>query len=126
MIKRLGSIGSLASMIPGMAKVIDEEKTALAEKEMKKIEAIILSMTPKERQNHQILDGSRRKRIAQGSGTKVEDVNKLLKQYLEMRKMMSAVAQGGLGSLLGKAGLMKKAGQMKIPKIRGKSGLSSF
>ena len=116
MIKKMGSISSLASMIPGlnkMAKQIDPEKQ---EREFSKLEAIILSMTNQERRNHEIIDGSRRRRIAKGSGTSVEDVNKLLKQFIEMRKMMKQLMKmgpgmlgglmggglGGLGSMLGR------------------------
>lgn len=106
MVKRMGSIGSLTAMIPGMAKIMDEEKSALAEREMKRVEAIILSMTPKERRNHQLIDGSRRKRIAAGSGTSVEEVNKLLKQFLDMKKMMTSLAKGGLEGLMSKMGKM--------------------
>jgi signal recognition particle subunit SRP54 len=107
MIKRMGSISSLMGMIPGLnklAKQVDPEKQ---EAELKRIEAIILSMTPQERRNHEILDGSRRRRIALGSGTKVEDVNKLVKQFVEMRKVMKQfmkMGAGGLGNLLGGAG----------------------
>lgn len=106
-IRKMGSISSLISMIPGlgkMAKQIDPEKQ---EREFKRIEAIILSMTPAERRNHEILDGSRRKRIAKGSGTSVEEINKLLKQFIEMRKMMKQVLKmgpGGLANMLGGAG----------------------
>ena len=76
---------------------------------MKKIEAIILSMTVKERRNAEMINGSRRRRIANGSGTSVEDVNRLLKQFLEMKKMMSKLSKMGMGGLMnmmgGKAGM---------------------
>jgi signal recognition particle subunit SRP54 len=104
MIKKMGSISSLASMIPGlnkMAKQIDPEKQ---EREFSKLEAIILSMTNQERRNHEIIDGSRRRRIAKGSGTSVEDVNKLLKQFIEMRKMMKQLMKMGPGMLGGLMG----------------------
>ena len=65
--------------------------------EMRKIEAIILSMTPEERVDHAILNGSRRKRIAGGSGTQVQDVNRLVKQFLEARKVMSRMTKSGMG-----------------------------
>ena len=100
MIRRMGSMGSLASMIPGMGKMMKQVNEADAEKELKKIEAIILSMTPKERRNHAIINGSRRKRIAGGSGTQVQDVNRLLKQFLEMRKMMKKFTKMGAGGLM--------------------------
>jgi signal recognition particle subunit SRP54 len=108
MIKKMGSISSLASMIPGLnklAKQVDPEKQ---EREFTKLEAIILSMTHQERRNHEIIDGSRRRRIAKGSGTKVEDVNKLLKQFVEMRKMMKQLMKMGpgmLGGLMGGGGM---------------------
>jgi signal recognition particle subunit SRP54 len=106
-IRKMGSISSIVSMIPGlgkMAKQIDPEKQ---EREFKRIEAIILSMTPTERRNHEIIDGSRRRRIAKGSGTSVEEINKLLKQFMEMRKMMKQflkLGPGGLANMFGSAG----------------------
>ncbi len=104
MIKRMGSVSSLMGMIPGLNKIAKQVDPEKQEAELKRIEAIILSMTPQERRNHEILDGSRRRRIALGSGTKVEDVNKLVKQFVEMRKMMKQLMKmgpGGLGGLLG-------------------------
>jgi signal recognition particle subunit SRP54 len=107
MIKKMGSISSLMGMIPGLnklAKQVDPEKQ---EKEFAKIEAIILSMTAQERRDHEILNGSRRRRIALGSGTKVEDVNKLIKQFIEMRKVMKQMMKmgpGALGGLFGGGG----------------------
>jgi signal recognition particle subunit SRP54 len=94
-----------------MTKEVDSEA---AEKELKKVEAIILSMTPQERHNHAMLNGSRRKRIAKGSGTSVEDINKLIKQFAQMKTVMQQLTKGGMGgmmSMLGKsplAGLSKK------------------
>lgn len=88
-IRRLGSFQSILGMIPGMGKFKDQLKDVdLEGGEIKKIEAIIQSMTPKERQEPSVLNGSRRKRIAQGSGTRVQDVNRFVKQFMEMRKMM--------------------------------------
>jgi signal recognition particle subunit SRP54 len=107
MIKKMGSISSLMGMIPGLnklAKQVDPEKQ---EQEFAKIEAIILSMTAQERRDHEILNGSRRRRIALGSGTKVEDVNKLIKQFIEMRKVMKQMMKmgpGALGGLFGGGG----------------------
>ena len=99
-VKKLGSLESVLSMLPGemfkgMPKVTPE-MSAQMEREMKRTEAIINSMTPRERDNHLIINGSRRKRIAGGSGTTVTDVNSLLKQYAEMRKMMKQMTAGGL------------------------------
>ncbi|HEX8949791.1 MAG TPA: signal recognition particle protein [Dissulfurispiraceae bacterium] len=85
-IRSMGSLESLLSMIPGMNKAMKDVK--VDEKEFVKIEAIINSMTPEERRNHNIINGSRRRRIALGSGTTITDVNRLVKQYLDMRKMM--------------------------------------
>jgi signal recognition particle subunit SRP54 len=84
-IRSMGPLDSLLGMIPGMGKVKDLK---VDEKDFAKIEAIISSMTVKERVNHNILNGSRRKRIAQGSGTTVADVNRVIKQYVELRKML--------------------------------------
>lgn len=107
MIKNMGSIGSLMGMIPGMAKLTKDIDNEAAEKEMKRVEAIILSMTPKERRKSDIIDGSRRKRIAKGSGTSVEDVNRLLKQFLEMKKMMAQLSKMGMGGMMNMLGGMK-------------------
>jgi len=97
-IRSMGPIEQLLSMIPGMGKAVKDVK--VDEKEFVRIEAIINSMTPEERKNHTILNGSRRKRIATGSGTTVAEVNRLIKQYLEMKKMMKMFKGGG-----GKKGL---------------------
>ena len=108
MIKKMGSISSLASMIPGLNKLSKQVDPEKQEREFRKLEAIILSMTLQERRNHEIIDGSRRRRIAKGSGTNVEDVNRLLKQFVEMRKMMKQLMKMGpgmLGGLMGGGGL---------------------
>jgi signal recognition particle subunit SRP54 len=111
MIKKMGDMGSIVSMIPGMGKMADKIDPAVVEKEMKRTEAIILSMTPGERDNPSIINGSRRKRIAAGSGTSVEEVNRLLKQFLEMKNMMSKISKMGLGGLMkGMGGLGGKLG----------------
>jgi signal recognition particle subunit SRP54 len=92
-IKKMGNLKDLASMIPGMGKAmkdIDIEDDAF-----KHIEAIIHSMTKRERADASIIDGSRRKRIATGSGTTIQEVNRLLKQFADTRKMMKMVSQGG-------------------------------
>ena len=112
MVKRMGSITSLAGMIPGMDKLVKQVDPEKAEKEMKKVEAIILSMTPKERATPEILNGSRRKRIANGSGTRVEDVNVLLKQFTEMKKMMNQISKMGLGGMMNMMGGMKGLGNL--------------
>ncbi len=92
-IKKMGNMKDLLSMIPGVSKAM--KNLDIDDDAFKNIEAIIQSMTPEERSNPYIINGSRRKRIAAGSGTSVPDVNKLLRQFDEMRKMMKTVAKGG-------------------------------
>jgi signal recognition particle subunit SRP54 len=99
-IKRMGSMNSLLEMIPGGKKLASQVDGEKAEKELKRVEAIIHSMTIQERRNPALLNGSRRKRIANGSGTTVTDINRLMKQFLEMKKMMQRVSKGGVRSLL--------------------------
>ena len=98
-IKKMGSMGSLLELIPGGKKLASQVDADKAEKELKRVEAIINSMTLQERRSPGILNGSRRRRIAQGSGTSVTDVNRLMKQFLEMKKMMQRVSKGGMKSL---------------------------
>ena len=98
-IKKMGSMGSLLELIPGGKKLASQVDADKAEKELKRVEAIINSMTLQERRTPAILNGSRRRRIAQGSGTSVADVNRLMKQFLEMKKMMQRVSKGGMKSL---------------------------
>lgn len=94
-IKKMGSIGGLLDMVPGGRKLTQQVDMSQAEKELKRVEAIINSMTLKERRNPALLNGSRRRRIADGSGTSVTDVNRLMKQYMEMRKMMQRMKKSG-------------------------------
>jgi signal recognition particle subunit SRP54 len=98
-IKKMGSMGSLLELIPGGKKLASQVDADKAEKELHRVEAIINSMTLQERRSPAILNGSRRRRIAQGSGTTVTDVNRLMKQFLEMKKMMQRVSKGGMKSL---------------------------
>ena len=102
-IKRLGSLGGILKLIPGMPKIDD---LAPAEKEMKKVEAIIQSMTKEERKKPDILKASRKMRIAKGSGTDVSDVNKLLKQFEQMKSMMKMFSSGKMPNMgaMGKGG----------------------
>ena len=102
-IKRLGSLGGILKLIPGMPKIDD---LAPAEKEMKKVEAIIQSMTKEERKKPDILKASRKIRIAKGSGTDVSDVNKLLKQFEHMKSMMKMFSSGKMPNMgaMGKGG----------------------
>lgn len=91
-IKKMGNIKDLAAMIPGMGKAL--KNVDIDDDAFKSIEAIIYSMTPDERENPALLSGSRRKRIANGSGTNIQEVNRLIKQFDETRKMMRMVSQG--------------------------------
>ncbi len=105
-IKKMGNIKDLASMIPGMAKAIKD--VDIDNNSFKSIEAIILSMTLEERDNPQIINGSRRRRIALGSGTTVVEVNRLLKQFEDTRKIMKTVAGGGMRNAMRNMGAMRK------------------
>ncbi len=95
-IRKMGSLKDLISMIPGIGQVKQLKNLNMDEKELVKIEAIINSMTPQERRKHTIINGSRRKRIAKGSGTGVPDINKLLKNYTQVMKMMKKINKGGM------------------------------
>ena len=92
-IKKMGNVKDLMAMIPGVGKAVKD--LDIDDNAFKGIEAIIRSMTPEERTNPIVLNGSRRKRIATGSGTSVQEVNKLLKQFDETRKMMKMMTKGG-------------------------------
>lgn len=96
-IKKMGNIKDLMAMIPGVGKAIKD--LDIDDNAFKSIEAIIFSMTPEERTNPAIINGSRRKRIADGSGTKVQDVNQLLKQFEQTRKVMKLMSGGGMKNL---------------------------
>ena len=109
-IKKLGSMGSIIKMIPGMSGISVGERE---EKKMRQTEAIILSMTPAERRNPNILNARRRLRIASGSGTQVRDVNALLKQFDGMRKMMKMMrGDKGKRRMAGMMNAMKKHGKL--------------
>lgn len=97
-IKKMGNIKDLASMIPGMGKALKD--VDIDNDSFKGIEAIILSMTPQEREHPEIINGSRRKRIADGSGTSLPEVNKLLKQFEGTRKMMKTVMGANMGNMM--------------------------
>ena len=105
-IRKLGPLESILGMMPNMGIMKDLKNVKIDEKEITNVVAIIDSMTPKERANHMIINGSRRRRIAKGSGTSVQDVNQLLKQYSQARKMMKSLSGGFLG---------KKLGKLKLP-----------
>ena len=97
-VKKLGGLESIMGMIPGMGKMKLPD-AQLNEKELTKVDAIISSMTTKERADYTVINGSRRARIAKGSGTQVQDVNRLLKQFAEMRKMMKSMTSGKMGKM---------------------------
>lgn len=99
-IKKMGNIKDLASMIPGVGKAIKD--IDIDDDAFKSIEAIIYSMTPKERTNPEILNGSRRTRIAKGSGTNIQEVNRLIKQFDQTRKMMKIITGSNMGKMMGK------------------------
>ncbi len=94
-VRKMGSIGDLLKMIPGFNKIKNQDDLDVDDRELVRIEAIINSMTPGERRNHNIINGSRRKRIAKGSGNSVQDVNKLLKNYTQVLKMVKKINKGG-------------------------------
>jgi signal recognition particle subunit SRP54 len=105
-IKKMGNIKELASMIPGMDKALKNEE--IDDDAFKSIEAIIYSMTPAERENPSLLNGTRRKRIAMGSGTSIVEVNRLVKQFEETAKMMRMMTTGGGKKLMRMAGAMRR------------------
>jgi signal recognition particle subunit SRP54 len=95
-IRKMGSMSDLISMIPGIGKSKHLKNLEVDEGEFVRIEAIINSMTPQERRHHTLIKGSRRKRIAKGSGTSVQDINKLLKNYTQVMKMIKKINKGGM------------------------------
>jgi signal recognition particle subunit SRP54 len=104
-IRKMGSLSELIGMIPGINKIKQLKNTQVDDRELVKIEAIINSMTPRERSQYSIINGGRRKRIAKGSGTTVQDVNKLIKNYAQVMKMMKKFNKDGMRGL----------GRMKLP-----------
>jgi signal recognition particle subunit SRP54 len=106
-IKKMGSMQSIMSMMPGMSGMEIPEG---ADKQMLRTEAIIKSMTIQERRKPEILNGNRRKRIAEGSGTKIVEVNQLLKQFQEMQKMMRMFKGGGAKKMMRQMEAMKAKG----------------
>jgi signal recognition particle subunit SRP54 len=114
-VKKMGNIGDLVNKIPGMKKMMGADVDDLDEDEFKYAEAIICSMTLKERQRPKLINGSRRRRIANGSGTSVQDVNRLLKDFEQTKKMMKSMLKGAKGP-------KGRALKGKIPKGKGPSG----
>ena len=122
-VRKMGSFGGLMKLMPGVTKEMRNAASNVDERELNKIEAIIQSMTPRERRDPNLLDASRRTRIAAGSGTTVNAVNQLLKQFTEMKKMMRQMAGGGMPNLPGKLG---RAAQMAARADRGRELPAGF
>lgn len=112
-IKKMGNLKDLAAMIPGVGKAIRD--VDIDDNAFKGIEAIIQSMTPKERTNPEILNNSRRQRIAKGSGTNIQEVNRLIKQFEQTRKMMRMVTGSKMAGMMGK--MKNMPGMPKMPKL---------
>ncbi|MGC8787022.1 MAG: signal recognition particle protein, partial [Anaerolineae bacterium] len=105
-LKKMGPLHQLLEMIPGFSSLKNQLPEDLTEKQMKRAEAIIRSMTPEERRDPRIINGSRKRRIARGSGTTVSEVNQLLNQFRQMQQLMKQMSTGrGMGGLLGRFGL---------------------
>ena len=98
--EKMGGVTSLLDKLPGMGNIPDSAKDQLNDKETKRVIAIINSMTPHERRFPDIVRGARKRRIAAGSGTQVQDVNRLLKQFAQMQKMMKRMGKGGMAKML--------------------------
>ncbi len=115
-IKKLGSMESILKMLPSVGPFAGLQQAAgqVDEKQFVRLEAIISSMTPFERRNHEIISGSRRKRIAAGSGTSVQDVNQLLRQYAQMSKMFKQMGKGGLAKQMMRGGMSGLMGKQKF------------
>ncbi len=109
-IRKLGPLENLLGMMPDLGPMKDLKNVKVDEKEITRIVAIIDSMTPRERNNHMIINGARRRRIAKGSGATVQDVNSLLKQYAQTRKMMKSFTGGGF--------LGKRLAKLKLPMLQ--------
>jgi signal recognition particle subunit SRP54 len=113
-IRKMGPLEHLLGMLPGMGNIKELAPEGVDEKQLLRVDAIINSMTPDERRRHDVINGSRRKRIARGSGTSVEEVNRLLKQFIQMRKMLRMVGGMSGGKKGGKRGKMRRQmGQLK-------------
>ena len=106
-IRKLGPLESMLKMMPGIGPMKELKDVKVDENEIGRVVAIIDSMTPRERRNHMIINGTRRRRIARGSGTSVQEVNNLLKQYAQARKMMKSFSGAGM--------LGKRLGKFKMP-----------
>lgn len=114
---KMGGIGALMEKMPGMGNIPDSVKNQANDKELTKLEAMINSMTPKEKRRPEIIKGSRKRRIAAGSGTQIQDVNRLLKQFAQMQKMMKKMGKkGGMAKMMrGMGGKMPMGGGGGMP-----------
>ena len=119
-VRKMGSLGSIMKMLPGVGKDLRAAADSVNDKDLNRVEAIIHSMTPAERRDPALINGSRRLRIAQGSGTTVPAVNNLLRQFTEMQKMMKQMASGSMPNLPG--GLGTLAGRMPPGAMAGLPG----
>ena len=114
----MGPLSQVLGMIPGLSAMAKQPEMddAVTEKQLKRVEAIINSMTPGERQNPQIIDGRRKRRIAAGSGTSPQEINQLLNQFQQMRKMMKQMAaQAGKGGMPSMPGMPGMSGMQGLP-----------
>ena len=107
--RKMGPLEHVLAMLPQVGPFRQLQKVEVQEKQLTRLEDIIGSMTPRERANHQIINGSRRRRIARGSGTTVQEVNRLLKQYAQARKLMRSLSGGPL---------QKRLGKLKLPALQ--------
>src|SRR3954451_11448381 len=118
-LRKLGSLESILKMMPKVGMMKELQGMQPDESELTRIVAMIDSMTPRERENHMIINGNRRKRIARGSGTSVQDVNELLRQYGQAKKMMKSFSSGLFGGGAGKGKMPSLPGGLKIPGLFG-------
>src|SRR5579863_5967256 len=124
-VKKMGSLGGLMRLMPGMNKEMREAAGQIDDGEVAKVEAIVCSMTPAERNDTSMMDGSRRSRVARGSGTSVQDVNALLKQFKEMQKMMKGMASGNMPTLPGMPDMSKMSGRAARKMAQQAAGLGA-
>jgi len=125
-VKKMGSLGGLMRLMPGMSKEMRQAAGQIDDGEVAKVEAIVCSMTPAERNDTSLLDGSRRSRVARGSGSSIQDVNTLLKQFKEMQKMMKGMASGNMPNLPGMPNMAGMSGRAARKMAQqGSAGLSA-
>jgi signal recognition particle subunit SRP54 len=123
-VKKMGSVSGMLSLLPGVPKDLKQASSMVDDRQIGQVEAIIRSMTPAERVDPSLIDGSRRVRIANGSGTATADVNALLKQFKEMQKMMKGFGKGKGGAMAGLGGLFGRSPKMSPQAMAELAGLS--